>query len=44
MTTLYVTSAWDDLSPDARARQPLAGSLFAIETGVKGLALPLFAG
>lgn len=44
MTTLYVTSAWDDLSPEARARQPLAGSLFAIETGVKGLALPLFAG
>jgi L-arabinonolactonase len=44
MTTLYVTSAWDELSPAARARQPLAGSLFAIETGVKGLALPLFEG
>jgi len=44
MTTLYVTSAWDGLSFDARAAQPLAGGLFAIETGVKGLALPLFAG
>ncbi|MDB5426497.1 MAG: putative gluconolactonase protein [Phenylobacterium sp.] len=44
MTTLYVTSASDELSPDARARQPLAGDLFAIETGVKGLALPLFEG
>ena len=44
LTTLYVTSAWDDLPLDARARQPLAGGLFAIETGVKGLALPLFAG
>lgn len=44
MTTLFVTSAWDELEPGARAGQPLAGSLFAIETGVKGLALPLFAG
>jgi sugar lactone lactonase YvrE len=44
LTTLYVTSAWDGLAFDARAAQPLAGGLFAIETGVKGLALPLFAG
>lgn len=44
MTTLFVTSAWDELSPQARASQPVAGGLFAIETGVKGLALPLFAG
>ena len=44
MTTLYVTSAWDDLSLAQRQMQPLAGGLFAIETGVKGLALPLFEG
>ena len=44
MTTLFVTSAWDDLPVEARAGQPLAGGLFAIETGIKGLALPLFAG
>lgn len=44
MTTLFVTSAWEDLSPQARASQPVAGGLFAIETGVKGLALPLFEG
>jgi len=44
MTTLFVTSAWDELSPQARAGQPVAGGLFAIETGVKGLELPLFAG
>ena len=44
LTTLYVTSAWDGLAFDARAGQPLAGGLFAIETSVKGLALPLFAG
>ncbi len=43
-TTLYVTSAWDGLSPGARAAQPLAGGLFAFDAGVKGLALPLFAG
>ncbi|HEY2751948.1 SMP-30/gluconolactonase/LRE family protein [Phenylobacterium sp.] len=44
MTTLFVTSAWDGLTAQARAGQPLAGSLFAVETGVKGLALPLFEG
>jgi sugar lactone lactonase YvrE len=44
MTTLYVTSAWDGLSDEQRARQPVAGGLFAIATGVKGLALPLFEG
>jgi sugar lactone lactonase YvrE len=44
LTTLYVTSAWDDLTPEKRARQPIAGGLFAMETGVKGLALPLFEG
>ena len=44
LATLYVTSAWDGLSPQARAGQPLAGGLFAFEPGVKGLALPLFDG
>jgi L-arabinonolactonase len=44
MTTLFVTSAWDEMTPQARASQPIAGGLFAIETGVKGLALPLFEG
>lgn len=43
-TTLYVTSAWDELSPQARADQPLAGGLFAFDAGVKGLVLPLFEG
>jgi sugar lactone lactonase YvrE len=44
MTTLFVTSAWDGLTDQQRAAQPIAGGLFAIETGVKGLALPLFEG
>ena len=44
LTTLYVTSAWDGLSPDERAAQPLAGGLFALETGVRGLPIPTFQG
>jgi len=40
--TLYVTSAWQDMTPEAREAEPLAGALFAFEPGVKGLALPLF--
>lgn len=44
LSTLYVTSAWDELSEEARAGQPLAGGLFAFEPGVRGLPLPLFEG
>jgi sugar lactone lactonase YvrE len=44
LATLYITSAWEDLSEAARARQPLAGGLFAYEPGVPGLPLPLFQG
>lgn len=44
LTTLYVTSARVGLSDEALAAQPLAGSLFAIETGIRGLRLPPFAG
>lgn len=44
LSTLYVTSAWDELSDAARAKQPLAGGLFAVDVGVKGLALPVFQG
>lgn len=44
LATLYVTSAWDELFPGQRAAEPMAGGLFAIDTGVKGLALPAFAG
>lgn len=44
LETLYVTTAWDELSEEARARQPHAGCLFAFEPGVKGLPLPEFQG
>jgi sugar lactone lactonase YvrE len=42
--TLYITSARDGLSPEDLEQQPLAGSVFAVEPGVRGLKLPLFAG
>ena len=44
LQTLYVTTASDELSGDARAAQPLAGHLFAIETPVPGLPEARFAG
>jgi sugar lactone lactonase YvrE len=44
LATLYVTSAREGLSEAALAGQPLAGSVFALEPGVKGLPLPAFAG
>jgi sugar lactone lactonase YvrE len=39
LTTLYVTSAGDGFDP---AQQPLAGDVFRIETGVRGLPEPVF--
>lgn len=41
---LYVTSAWSGLNPEEREKQPLAGALFRIKVGVKGMAEPKFAG
>ncbi|MFI5036651.1 MAG: SMP-30/gluconolactonase/LRE family protein [Acidimicrobiales bacterium] len=36
-TTLYVTTAQEDLSAEVRAREPLAGRLFSADVGVPGL-------
>ncbi|MFN3685390.1 SMP-30/gluconolactonase/LRE family protein [Salinarimonas sp.] len=44
MTTLYVTSARIRLSAAQLADSPLSGSVFAIETGVRGLPETAFAG
>ena len=44
LDTLYVTTATYPLSETALAKQPLAGSLFAIDVGVRGHAEPFFAG
>jgi sugar lactone lactonase YvrE len=44
LSTLYVTTAFWDLTPEERKRQPLAGGLFALDVGVRGLPEPRFAG
>jgi sugar lactone lactonase YvrE len=44
LETLFVTSACMKLSPEAPARQPLAGHLLAFEPGVRGLEEPRYAG
>lgn len=41
--TLYIVSAYQNLSDAARAKQPAAGGLFAIDVGVKGLPEARFA-
>jgi len=42
LRTLFVTTASVDMSPADVARAPLAGSLFAVDAGVAGLAEPVF--
>lgn len=41
---LYLTSAWVEVRPDARAAQPMAGDLFRLSVDVPGLPEPFFAG
>ena len=44
MTTLYITSGTMRMSAEELASEPRAGHLFALETGIRGLPEPLFAG
>jgi len=44
LDTLYVTTASFRMSPERRAAEPLAGGLFAVEVGVRGLPEPMFGG
>lgn len=44
LSTLFITTATCGLDPAQRAREPLAGSLFAVETDVAGLPAHRFAG
>lgn len=44
MSTLFVTSATHPLPENFRHKQPLAGSLFAIDVGIKGVVEPRFWG
>lgn len=41
---VYVTSAWEGLTPTERAAEPLAGALFSAPVGVKGTPAPRFRG
>lgn len=41
---LFITSAWTALSEEKRRQQPLAGDLFRLRAGIKGLEEPKFAG
>jgi len=43
LRTLFITSARHGIEPDALERQPLAGSIFALELTVPGLPEPTFA-
>jgi sugar lactone lactonase YvrE len=42
--TLYITCAWEGLTPAERAEQPHAGDIFAVTPGVTGRLPYLFAG
>ncbi len=44
LATLYITTATLGIAPDLLAAQPLAGSLFAAEVGVRGIPEVRFAG
>jgi sugar lactone lactonase YvrE len=44
LSTLFITSARRGLSPEQLDAEPLAGSLFSMDPGVRGLALPPFGG
>lgn len=44
LDTLYFTSATQRMTPEALAKEPLAGGLFAISVGVAGLPESAFAG
>tara|TARA_B100000315_G_C14555965_1_gene578170 strand:+ start:440 stop:1318 length:879 start_codon:yes stop_codon:yes gene_type:complete len=44
LKTLYITSAFFRLSEEQRAKQPLAGALFAVEVEVPGVVEPRYRG
>ncbi len=44
LRTLYITTAWEGMAPEARAAEPLAGGVFAVALDVAGIEEPRFAG
>jgi sugar lactone lactonase YvrE len=43
LDTLYISTARQRLTPEQRAREPLAGCVFAVRPGVRGLPEARFA-
>jgi sugar lactone lactonase YvrE len=41
---LYITTAWTGMSVEDRKKHPMAGDLFRVKVGVKGMAQPKFTG
>jgi sugar lactone lactonase YvrE len=41
---LYITTAWATMSEEDRKKHPLAGDLFRVRVGIKGMEQPKFAG
>ena len=44
LTDLYITSAWSELGDEEKRAQPMAGDLFVVHTGIKGLPESKFLG
>ena len=44
LDALYITTAWTSLDAAARAKEPLAGGLFVVYPGVKGVPAYAYAG
>jgi len=42
LRTLYITTAKDDMAPGDAAKAPLAGGLFAVRPGPRGMLEPVF--
>jgi len=44
LSTLFITTAWENLTFSQRQSEPLAGSIFSLETNTRGLPVTLFSG
>lgn len=44
LATLFITSAWEHMTAEQRAREPLAGALFRVRAGVRGRAADVYRG
>ncbi len=44
LDVLYITTAWEGMTPEQRQAEPMAGDLFRVHVNVKGLPEPRFKG